>query len=142
MSLALPAAGVSQEAGAPAAGAQEEGQQGPTLVVTMMQCDWDRVGEVMASTDSLAVPIWQELKDEGMILDAGSFVHQWGDEWNVGFYYVAPDNRSFFQAFAEQQRRFEERHPNAPNVVGDACPVHRDNIYVIGPSTEGGGGSQ
>lgn len=110
--------------------AQEEGPP-PTLVLSHFQCDWNRMGEIGSELE-LNVPIWEELIAEGKLLDAGSYIHQWADEWNVGIYIIAESMEAAVAANDETNSRFAERHPDA-NVFAEACPRHRDNFYQFGP---------
>lgn len=114
--------------------AAQEMEEGPpsTLVVSQWKCDWDQLGHIAATTDSVLRPIWQELVDEGQLQSAGMFNHEWGDEWNVGFYYVADDKQTFFGAWDEFMRRMQEGHPDLPSLT-EYCGEHRDNIYMLGP---------
>ncbi len=116
------------------AAAQDEDTP-PTLRISMFQCDWDKVEDAMEQLEEITLPVWNELVDEGMIMDAGTFIHAWADEWNVGIYTVAPSIQAVLDFTAEAGRRIEERHPDAPNTFGEACPRHRDGFYVLGPST-------
>ena len=115
-----------------AARAQDEGAP-PTLVLSYYQCDWSRIGDVLEELE-LSVPIWEELVAEGMMLDAGSFVHTWADEWNLGTYIVAESIEAALAANGEANGRFDERHPDA-TAFGEACPRHRDSFYTSGPVT-------
>ncbi|MCK5412016.1 MAG: hypothetical protein KAJ67_07965 [Gemmatimonadetes bacterium] len=116
------------------AAAQDEDTP-PTLRISMFQCHWDKVGDAMDQFEEITLPVWNELVDEGMIIDAGTFIHAWADEWNVGIYTVATSIQAVLDFTAEAGRRIEERHPDAPNTFGEACPRHRDGFYVLGPST-------
>ncbi len=119
-----------------AANAQEEAPPA-TLVLSYFQCDWNRLSDIGPELE-LNVPIWEELIAEGMLLDAGSYVHQWADEWNVGIYRIAESMEAAVAANAEANSRFAERHPDA-NAFGEACPVHRDNFYQFGPVADSEG---
>jgi hypothetical protein len=104
----------------------------PTLMMTFMQCETSRVGDVMAEFENLVIPAYQALVNEGKIRSAASFVHYWADEWNVGFGVVAEDIPSFLTAAQEANSRIGERP-----VVAEACPVHKDGFYTVGPRTGG-----
>lgn len=116
--------------------AQEESGPPPALVLTYFQCDWSRLGDILSELE-LSVPIWEELIEEGKLMDAGSYVHSWADEWNLGIYLVAETMDAAVSANGEANARFGERHPDA-NAFGEACAQHRDNFYQFGPiaSTE------
>lgn len=119
-----------------AASAQDEGPP-PTLILSHFQCDWNRLGDVISELE-LNVPIWEELVGEGVIQDAGSYVHQWADEWNVGIYIVAESMDAAVAGNDESNSRFAERHPDA-NAFAEACPQHRDNFYQFGPVADSEG---
>ncbi|MDX1577386.1 MAG: hypothetical protein R3266_02835 [Gemmatimonadota bacterium] len=123
--LALPAGLVAQDADAP-----------PILRLSFYQCDLSSIGPVMEQVEALEMPIWNELVDEGMIDSYGHFIHAWADEWNVGIYTVAETIDDIVQAAAEAGARMQERHPDADGGLNAACPAHRDNFYVMGPSTD------
>ncbi len=55
-------------------------------------------------------------------------MHQWGDEWNLVFYWLADDIPAFLDAWDEMRSRGVERHPDMLNIV-DYCTDHKDNIY-------------
>lgn len=122
---------------APAQEAEEEPQEPSTLVVAQWKCNWTHVETLVERYDSLTVPINQELVNEGMLVAAGMLTHDWGDEWNVSFWWLADDKPTFFAAWEEGNRRFNERHPNPPEDprFTEACTEHKDTIYNYGPHT-------
>ncbi len=93
------------------------------------------MGAIVEELETLTVPIWDELVDEGMVMSAGTFIHAWADEWNLGIYTVAPSIQAVLDFNEEAASRYEERHPEAEDIFGPACPTHRDNFYVMGPRT-------
>jgi hypothetical protein len=115
--------------------AQDDGEDPPTLRISMFQCHWDQVGAIVEELETRTVPIWDELVDEGMVMSAGTFIHAWADEWNVGIYTVAPSIQAVLDFNEEAARRYDERYPDAEDVFGPACPKHRDNFYGMGPRT-------
>lgn len=109
--------------------AQEEGPG--TLVFSQNMVAMKDIGKVNKIIDSLTVPIWQELMDEGMLMGWGQLNHEWGDEWNCNFYYVAKDKDAFFAAWNEFVKRMGERHPDAWKEMIPAFQAHKDNIYYF-----------
>lgn len=107
----------------------------PVLRLSFFQCHSNRIGDVMEEAETYVVPVWDELVDEGKVQSYGFFTHWWADEWNVGIYTVASSIEAVVEAEAEAAERLEERHPDAPDTMGEACPWHRDGFYVIGPNT-------
>lgn len=122
--------------------AQEAEQEGPeTLVVSQWKCDYQHLDKLQAEVDSLFLPIWQDLVDEGQLVNVGAFYHQWGDAWNYNVYYVAEDKAAFFDAWEQFAQRAEEAMPEDEDpAVFKYCSEHKDNIYQLGPSTDGGSG--
>lgn len=119
-------------AGAGASSASAATGGNPTLVMTFSQCVTSRLGDVMAEYESVVIPVYQALVDEGRVRSAGSFAHAWADEWNVGFFVVAEDVPTFLEAWREANSRMGPRP-----VAGEACSAHKDNIYTLGPRTGG-----
>lgn len=115
---------------------QEEGP--PVIRLSFFQCHSNQIGDVMSQADSIVIPVWEELVEEGRVMDYGFFTHWWADEWNVGIYTLAPTIDAIISAEAEADSRIQERHPDAPDTMGEACPWHRDGFYNVGPSTGGG----
>jgi hypothetical protein len=104
----------------------------PTLMMTYMQCQTSRLGDVMAEFENVVIPTYQALVDEGRIRSAASFAHYWADEWNVDFGVIAEDIPSFLAATQEANSRMAARP-----VVAEACPLHKDAFYTVGPRTGG-----
>ncbi len=109
--------------------------QQTTFVISYNKCDLAKVDELRAFNDSTGLAIWQELVNEGKLFTAGALYHQWGDEWNVLYYYLAESIPSFLDAFNEGIARLTERHPEAVEMFQDACFEHRDSFYSMGPET-------
>jgi hypothetical protein len=104
----------------------------PTLMMTYLQCQTSRLGDVLAEFENVVIPAYQALVDEGKVRSAASFAHYWADEWNVGFFVVAEDIPTFLTATREANSRIGERP-----VVGEACPLHKDGFYTLGPRLGG-----
>jgi hypothetical protein len=103
----------------------------PLLIVSQNMVSMLDVGKVNRMGDSIFVPILKELVDEGMLYSFGSFNHNWGDEWNVNYYYTAKDMSSFDKFWDEYIKRVSTRHPDAWVAMVKYFQAHKDNIYVI-----------
>ena len=114
---------------APAAVAAQDGPLPGTVVLSFNKCDLDQVGYLARLTDSAVVPIAQELVNEGMIFNYGLMTHNWGDEWNVVYYYVAESHRAFLDFWSEFVSRIQQRHPDLFGEFQERCSEHKDNIY-------------
>jgi hypothetical protein len=109
----------------------QEEKQPNWLVVSQNMVPMAKVSVVNKMIDSIAVPILNELVDEGMLTGWGQFNHAWGDEWNVNFWYVTKDQNSFSAFWAEYVRRVSERHPGSFASIVKHFQAHKDNMYVI-----------
>ena len=109
----------------------QESEQPNWLVVSQNMVPMSEVGTVNQLIDSIAVPVLNELVDEGLLSGWGQFNHAWGDEWNVNFWYVAKDQISFGVFWAEYVKRVSERHPGAFGTMVKHFQAHKDNMYVI-----------
>ena len=109
--------------------ARSSGQ--PLLVVSQNIVPIQDMGKLNKLGDSLFVPILKELVDEGMIMSFGQFVHSWGDEWNVNYWYTAKDMTSFEKFWSEYVKRVSSRHPGAFGKAVKYFTAHKDNIYRI-----------
>jgi hypothetical protein len=114
--------------------AQEE-EAPPTLRLSFYQCDLSQMGPTGEQIETMEIPIWEELVDEGMVDSYGHFFHAWASEWNVGIYTVADNIEAVLAATEEFGNRMQERHPDADAGLNQVCPSHRDGFYVFGPRT-------
>ena len=135
LAAALPASLAAQQ---PQQEMQEAEEAPPVLRLSFFQCHSNQIGDVMEQAETYDIPIWDELVAEGMVMNYGYFTHWWADEWNVGIYTIAPTIQAIVDASVEADRRMTERHPDAPDTMGEACPWHRDGFYNLGPSTQEG----
>ncbi len=109
----------------------QESEKPNWLVLSQNMVPLSEVGTVNQLIDSIAVPILNELVDEGLLSGWGQFNHAWGDEWNVNFWYVSKDQNSFGVFWAEYVKRVSERHPGAFGAIVKHFQAHKDNMYVI-----------
>ncbi len=117
-----------------APGLQAQDDQPSGMTVSQWQCPQTEIGTIVAMYDSITRPIEDELVAEGMLVGAGMFLHQWGDEWNVNWYRLGQDLDAIMAAMAEVASRVQARHDNPPNLFA-SCTAHKDNIYFWGPRT-------
>jgi hypothetical protein len=103
----------------------------PLLIVSFNMVPLADVGKVNKIGDSIFVPVLKELVDEGMILSFGSFSHNWGDEWNVNYWYTAKDMASFDKFWDEYVARVGKKHPGSFAAITQYFQAHKDNIYTI-----------
>jgi len=125
--------------------ATDNASPGSTLVIESFKCDWRHYEDINAGMESINLPVYQAMVDEGLIISWGMYWHDWADEWNFHIYTVAKDKSSFFEAFAEATRRIGEivgddgtLTEEADWVLGDYCTEHKDGIYTLGAQTKGG----
>ncbi len=110
----------------------EEAAEPGALVISYFKCDFNELGAIADETDSLAIPIYRELVDEGMLWGSGMMGHDWAGYENVIYWYTGESKEKVFAAIDEYGKRFEERHPDIEQI---ACHGHRDAIYTMGPNT-------
>ncbi len=132
------------------ADATDNASPGPTLVIESFKCDWRRYEDINAAMDSINLPVYQAMVNEGLVISWGTYWHDWADEWNFNIYTVAEDKPTFFEAWAEAGRRIGEivrddgtgdDQPltvEADWVLGEYCTDHKDGIYTLGAQTKGG----
>ena len=119
---------------APATEAQDD-PSGQAVALLMWKCNFAEMNNIVQVSDSLTVPIAQELVDEGKLIYYQMLTHDWADEWNVVLYYRAENKAALFEAWAEVGSRLRERHPDRVRLFRDFCTEHKDNIYVTQMST-------
>ncbi len=113
----------------PVALAAQDGPLPGTIVLSFNKCDLSKVGDIVRMTDSAVVPIAQELVNEGKIFNYGLMTHDWGDEWNVVYYYVVESHEAFLGFWNEFVSRIQQRHPTLFGEFLSRCSEHKDNIY-------------
>ena len=89
------------------------------------------VSKINKMVDSVFAPILNALADEGKIFGWGQLNHNWGDEWNLNFYYLAKDMDSFYDFWEEYIKTVSEKHPDAFGSTVKYFQAHIDNIYSI-----------
>lgn len=128
-------AGLLIALGMPGAVAAQEDEAPPILRLSFYHCDMNALDATYEQIETMEIPIWDELVDEGMVESYGHFFHAWASEWNVGIYTVAENIEAVLAATEEFGNRMGERHPDADAGLNQVCPAHRDGFYVLGPST-------
>lgn len=110
-----------------------------TMHLSRAKCSWGVLPEIEILTDSIFVPIAQEMVEEGLMLAYGLLIHDYGDAWNVAWYTMASDRQAMFAAREELTRRQEERYPDLHFLTwfAERCHEHEDLIYTVGPHTRG-----
>lgn len=114
---------------------EEEEDAAPMLRLSFYHCNMNELGPTIEQMETMEIPIWNELADEGMVESYGHFFHAWASEWNVGIYTVAESIEAILAATEEFGNRMQERHPDADAGLNQVCPAHRDGFYFLGPST-------
>jgi len=113
------------------AGAAAQG----TLIYSQNKCAIDKQDQIHRIVDSVWVPVLQELVNEGKLMSGGSAYHNWGDEWNVVLWYVAPNIPTFLSAANELVGRVNQRHPTVLAQFTSWCTEHKDSFLAMGKST-------
>jgi hypothetical protein len=122
-------------AGATSVRAQEAGSERLIFVFSSFKCSLAELDNIAQATDSVAVPIAQELVDENKVRNYFTLLHDWGDEWSFVVGWVVEDRVAFFSAWEEWFSRLNERHPDFFPWFFERCTDHKDNIYRLGPET-------
>lgn len=101
------------------------------LVFSQNMVPMKHVSHVNKMSDSIFVPILEELVNEGMLFGFGQLNHAWGDEWNVNYYYIAQDQDSFNKFWKEYVNRVRDKHPGSFGEAIKYYTAHKDNMYSI-----------
>ena len=113
-------------------GQEEKKDDGPKwLVFSQNMVPMKYVSNVNKMSDSIFVPILEELANEGLLFSFGQLNHAWGDEWNVNFYYITQDQDSFNKFWKEYIKRVRAKHPNSFQDIIKYFTAHKDNMYSI-----------
>lgn len=110
----------------------------PTLMVSQWQCPLPSLTDIISEAQEFSLPVYQAMVDEGLVLSWGVFIHDWADEWNVGFWTTTTDREAFFAAWTEAgQRTQAARGEDAePNPLVTNCTAHKDNMYFVAMQTD------
>jgi hypothetical protein len=103
----------------------------PLLITSFNMVQMGDVAKVNKMVDSIFTPILKELVDEGFIYNFGQFMHNWGDEWNLNFWYTVKDMTSFDKFWDEYVDRVNKKHPGSFAATVKYFQAHKDNIYSI-----------
>jgi hypothetical protein len=125
--------------------AAKEAEEPPIWVVSSTKIPPDRVEAFMAASDRYVIPIDNELKSRGLLLDRTVLQHYYADEWNVVVISRYRDWNAIDEAndasdgIEEELYSEEERDAFDSETQGCAPDFHRDQIYsehVPGPADE------
>ncbi len=110
-----------------------------TMHLSRAKCQWGMLDEISQLTDSIYLPIAQQMVEEGLMLAWGLLEHDYGDGWNIVWYTIASDRQAMFSAREELTTRVEEQFPDLVFLqwFGERCYEHEDAIYSVGPHTRG-----
>ncbi len=85
----------------------------------------------LAHLDSIAIPILQSFVDNGMLFTFGRMDHAWGDEWNVNYYFVTKDAKSFFDFWEQYMEKLSEAMSDQSTSYRELFREHKDNMYAV-----------
>ena len=74
-------------------------------------------------------PILKKMVDEGKLNRFGLMIHEWGDDWNVNYYFHNDDLEQFNQTWWEYFSVFSEKHPEQLNRLIELTVDHKDNLF-------------
>lgn len=123
--------------------AAQEAEEPPIWVVTSTKIPPDRLEACMAARDRYVIPMDNELKSRGLLLDRTILQHYYADEWNVVVISKYRDWNAIDEAndagIEEELYSEEERDAYDSETEGCSPDFHRDQIYtehVPGPADE------
>ena len=131
---------------APAVDAAAQEEQEPSIwVITSTKIPPDRLEACMAARDRYVIPMDNELKSRGLLLDRTVLQHYYADEWNVVIVSKYRDWNAIDEAndasdgIEEELYSEEEREAYDSETEGCSPDFHRDQIYTEHvPSAAGG----
>ena len=118
---------------------QEAEPDPPVLRLSFFMCDFSggNGDAIQEEIETLVMPVWNALVDEGRVESYGYVFHWWADEWNLGIYTIAPSLQAIIDAEEEAGERIEAQvGEDTESAIGSACPHHRDGFYTMGPNTD------
>ena len=112
--------------------AQEDNRPEPLfVVVNQNQVAMTDMGALNKMWFEQAVPVLEELKEEGKLVNFGLMTHAWGDEWNYNFYVIAKSHEEFVATWDEYIKRMSDRHPDLLGEWISRIKAHKDNMYTV-----------
>lgn len=99
----------------------------PIFISSRYQCDMAGLDALVERHRERALPILQELVDDGTIISAGAARHQWGDEFNLLTWMSGTDMEAALAGWEAATSRYAELYPD-DNLFIETCPKHRDQF--------------
>ena len=111
----------------------------PTMVTSSWQCSFGYIGDLTSEMRDVALPIAQEMVDDGTIINWGMMTHYWGDEWNVMFYVAVPNGAIATEVASDLNGRQNQAFSDETNEAFlENCWQHKDSVYTWQLATSGG----
>jgi hypothetical protein len=117
---------------APVSAQQQAEDEDPEIVISYYRCPTSVLDDWEEALETRSLPIYQQLVDEGKIMNWGSLRHEWAGYENMILWSSGADIPSLLAANEEFQDRMQAAHPDAEPA---GCRTHRDAFYWIGPNT-------
>lgn len=76
-----------------------------------------------------AFPILKNFVDQGKLNRFGLLLHEWGDDWNVNYYFHTDDQAQFNATWAEYIAELRQKHPEQLTRLIELTQDHKDNLY-------------
>jgi len=101
------------------------------LLISQNQVSFFAIGKVNKNGDSIFVPVLMKLVNDGYIYRSGHLNHNWGDEWNVNYWYTAKNMASFEKFRDDFIKLVMRRYPVAFASIVNYNRAHKNSIYSI-----------
>lgn len=122
----------------------QEGPAADRIYVATYMLNYGDIPEYTAIYNEAALPILQELVDEGAIVGFGMRMHHTGGEYTLRESIIGHEETDFDHVWAEYNGRWAERHAASWERAGDLTLAHMDEVWNLDTVRlgEGGGGSR
>jgi len=107
-----------------------------TVALNFWKCDYGAMDDLVQKAQELWIPAAQELQSEGKIVYAQVLTHDWGDEWNLIFYFRTADVPAYLEAFEAWIGKLNEAEPDGADWFFERCKEHKDGFYSSVAQTE------